>query len=252
MDLHDKVALVTGGATRVGRAISLAFAAGGADVVVNYNSSATEALRTEADIVALGRQALPFRADVSQADQVQAMVDAAVARFGRLDVLVNSASIWLATPWPDASEADWDRLHGVAAKGSFLCARAATPHLKARGDGAIINITDLSALVPFPGYLAHSAAKAALLNLTYALAMELAPAVRVNAVAPGAVLPPPDYTPEQVASAASTNLLRRWGSAENVASAVVFLAQADFITGVLLPVDGGEMLAWRLPQWGGA
>ena len=121
MDLHGKVALVTGGATRVGHAISLAFAAAGADVVVNYNSSATEALRTEADIVALGRQALPFKADVSQADQVQAMVDAAVARFGRLDVLVNSASIWLGTPWPDASEADWDLLNGVAAKGTFLC-----------------------------------------------------------------------------------------------------------------------------------
>jgi pteridine reductase len=252
VDLHGNVALVTGGATRVGRAISLAFAAGGADVVVNYNASATEALGTAADIVALGREALPVKADVSQADQVQAMVDAAVARFGRLDVLVNSASIWRGTPWPDVSEADWDLLHGVAAKGAFLCARAAATHLKAHGDGAIINIVDLSALAPFPGYLAHSAAKAALLNLTHALAMEMAPAVRVNAVAPGAVLPPPDYTPEQIAAAASTNLLRRWGSAENVASAVVFLAQAEFITGILLPVDGGEMLAWRLPQWSGA
>ena len=152
---------------------------------MNYNSSATEALRTEADIAALGRQALPFKADVSQADQVQAMVDAAIARFGRLDVLVNSASIWLGTPWPDASEADWDLLNGVAAKGTFLCARAAAPHLKAHGDGAMINITDLSALVPFPGYIAHSAAKAAVLNLTYTLAAEMAPAVRVNAIAPG-------------------------------------------------------------------
>jgi pteridine reductase len=242
MDLHGKVALVTGGATRVGRAISLALAQAGADVVVNYNSSATEALRTEADIAALGRQALPFKADVSQADQVQAMVDAAVARFGRLDVLVNSASIWLGTPWPDASEADWDLLNGVAAKGTFLCARAAALHLKAHGDGAIINITDLSALVPFPGYLAHSVAKAAVLNLTYALATEMAPEVRVNAIAPGAVLPPPDFTAAQINAAAKMNLLRRWGSAENIASAVVFLAQSEFITGALLPVDGGERL----------
>ncbi len=245
MDLHGKVALITGGATRVGRAMSLAFAGAGADVVVNYNSSATEALRTEADIVALGRAALPIKADVSQAEQVQAMVDAAVARFGRLDVLVNSASIWRGTPWPDASEADWDLLHGVAAKGTFLCARAATPHLKAHGDGAIVNITDLSALAPFPGYAAHSAAKAAVLNLTYALAIELSPEVRVNAIAPGAVLPPPDFTPEMTAAAANMNLLRRWGSAENIAAAAVFLAQSDFITGILLPVDGGEMLAWR-------
>jgi NAD(P)-dependent dehydrogenase (short-subunit alcohol dehydrogenase family) len=250
MDLCGKVALVTGGATRVGRAISLAFAASGADVVVNYNSSATEALRTEADIAALGRTALTFKADVSQAEHVQAMIDAAIARFGRLDVLVNSASIWRGTPWPDASEADWDLLHSVAAKGTFLCSRAAAPHLKAHGDGAIINITDLSALAPFPGYLAHSAAKAAVLNLTYALAIEMAPEVRVNAIAPGAVLPPPGFTPEMTAAAAKMNLLQRWGSAENIAGAAVFLAQADFITGILLPVDGGEMLAWR--KWGSA
>ena len=157
-------------------------------------------------------------------------------------MLVNSASIWRGTPWPEASEADWDVLHGVAAKGTFLCARAAAPHLKAHGDGAIINITDLSALVPFPGYIAHSAAKAAVLNLTYALAAEMAPEVRVNAIAPGAVLPPPDFTPAQINAAAKMNLLRRWGSAENIASAVVFLAQSEFITGVLLPVDGGERL----------
>jgi NAD(P)-dependent dehydrogenase (short-subunit alcohol dehydrogenase family) len=250
MDLNGKVALVTGGATRVGRAMSLAFAGAGADVVVNYNSSATEALRTEADIAALGRAALPFKADVSQVEQVQDMIEAVIARFGRLDVLVNSASIWRGTPWPDASEADWDLLHSVAAKGTFLCARAAAPHLKAHGDGAIINITDLSALAPFPGYLAHSAAKAAVLNLTYALAIEMAPEVRVNAIAPGAVLPPPDFTPEMTAAAAKMNLLERWGSAENIASAAVFLAQADFITGILLPVDGGEMLAWR--KWGSA
>jgi NAD(P)-dependent dehydrogenase (short-subunit alcohol dehydrogenase family) len=245
MDLHGKVALVTGGATRVGRAISLALARGGADIVVNYNSSATEAVQTRADIAALGREALPFKADVAQAEQVRAMVDAAVARFGRLDVLVNSASLWRATPWPQTSEADWDVLHGIAAKGTFLCAQAAAPHLCEHGDGAIINITDLSALAPFPGFAAHSAAKAAVLNLTYSLAIEMAPDVRVNAIAPGAVLPPPDYTPERTQAAASRNLLGRWGSAENVASAVVFLAEADFITGVLLPVDGGEMLAWR-------
>jgi NAD(P)-dependent dehydrogenase (short-subunit alcohol dehydrogenase family) len=245
MNLDGKVALVTGGATRVGRAISLALARCGADVVVNYNSSADEALRTQADIVALGRVALPFKADVSQGGQVQSMVEAAVAQFGRLDVLVNSASIWRRTPWPEVSEADWDLLHGVAAKGPFLCARAAAPHLTVHGEGAIVNIVDLSAFAPFPGYLPHSAAKAALLNMTYALAIEMAPAVRVNAVAPGPVLPPPNFTQEQTAAVAGATLLGRWGTAEDVAQAVVFLAQADYITGVVLPVDGGELLAWR-------
>jgi NAD(P)-dependent dehydrogenase (short-subunit alcohol dehydrogenase family) len=245
VNLDGKVALVTGGATRVGRAISLALARGGADVVVNYNSSVDEALRTQADIVALGRTALPFKADVSHSDQVQAMVEASIAQFGRLDVLVNSASIWRRTPWPETSEADWDLLLGVAAKGPFLCARAAAPHLTAHGDGAIVNIVDLSAFVPFPNYLPHSAAKAALLNMTYALAIEMAPAVRVNAVAPGPVLPPPDFTPEQAAVSARATLLGRWGTAEDVAQAVVFLVEAGYVTGVVLPVDGGELLAWR-------
>jgi NAD(P)-dependent dehydrogenase (short-subunit alcohol dehydrogenase family) len=249
MDLNGKVALVTGGAVRVGRAIALALAEAGADVVINYNSSDAEARRTAADVAELGRQALAVQADVSQAEQVQALVDAAVARFGRLDVLVNSASLWKDTPWPDAGEAEWDLLHGVTAKGAFLCAKAAAPHLSAHGDGAIVNIVDLSALVPFPGFLPHSAAKAALLNLTYALAMEMAPAVRVNAVAPGAVLPPPGYTEEQIAMAKKTTLLQRWGTAEDVARTVVFLAQSPYITGALIPVDGGEMLAWRKSQF---
>jgi NAD(P)-dependent dehydrogenase (short-subunit alcohol dehydrogenase family) len=249
MDLNGKVALVTGGAIRVGRAIALALAQAGANVVINYNSSDTEAQKTVADIVALGCGALAVQADVSKADQVQALIDAAVRHFGRLDILVNSASLWKDTRWPDISEADWDLLHGVAAKGAFLCAKAAAPHLSARGDGAVVNIVDLSALTPFPGFLPHSAAKAALLNLTYALAMEMAPAVRVNAVAPGAVLPPPGYTDEQIAVAKKTTLLQRWGTAEDVARTVVFLVESTYITGALIPVDGGEMLAWRKAQF---
>ncbi len=242
MELNGKVALVTGGAVRVGKAISLALADAGADIVMNYNTSATAAAETVAEIEARGRQALAFQADVAQGDQVQAMVGAAIARFGRLDVLVNSASVWQRTPWEELTEEMWDAKVDVDLKGAFLCAKAASPHLAAHGDGAIINIVDLSALKPFPNFLAHSAAKAGLLNLTYGLAGELAPHVRVNAIAPGPVLPPPDYTEAQIQAVAKRTLLGRWGSAEDVADAVVFLARAPYITGVLLPVDGGERL----------
>lgn len=245
MDLNGKVALVTGGAVRVGKAIALALARAGADVVINYHSSADAAVATAAEIEALGRRALALRADVAQGRQVQALVDEAVARLGRLDVLVNSASLWRKTPWAELDEAAWDQLVDIALKGPFLCAKAAAPHLAAHGDGAIINIVDLSAFVPFPNFMPHSAAKAGLVNLTYALAMELAPAVRVNAVAPGPVLPPADYTEAQIQAAARRTLLGRWGTAEDVAQAVVFLAQAPYITGVVLPVDGGERLARR-------
>jgi pteridine reductase len=242
MDLNGKVALVTGGAVRVGKAISLALADAGADIVMNYNTSASASLEAAAEIEARGRQALAFQADVARSDQVQAMVDAAIARFGRLDVLVNSASVWQRTPWDELTEEMWDAKLDVDLKGAFLCAKAASPYLTAHGDGAIVNIVDLSALKPFPNFLPHSAAKAGLLNLTYGLAQELAPAVRVNAIAPGPVLPPPDYTEAQNAATAKRTLLGRWGRAEDVADAVVFLAKAPYITGVLLPVDGGERL----------
>jgi pteridine reductase len=245
MDLNGKAALVTGGAVRVGKAIALAFAAAGADVVINYHSSADAAIQTVAEIEALGRRALAVKADVSQGSQVQLLIDAAVERMGRLDVLVNSASLWRRTPWAEIDEAAWDQLVDIALKGPFLCARAAAPHLTAHSDGAIVNIVDLSSIIPFRNYLPHSAAKAGLLNLTYSLAMELAPTVRVNAIAPGPVLPPPEYTEQQVQAAARRTLIGRWGTAEDVAQAAVFLTQAPYITGVMLPVDGGERLAGR-------
>ncbi len=242
MDLHGKVALVTGGAVRVGKAIALALADAGADIAFSYNSSAEAAEVTATEIAAKGRRVLSFRADQSQAEQVAALVGTTVAQLGRLDVLVNSASLWRRTAWAELDEAAWDHLLDVNLKGPFLCARAAAPHLAAHGDGAIVNIVDLSVAVPFPNYMPHSAAKAGLWNLTQALAMEMAPAVRVNAIAPGPVLPPPGYTEKQTAATARRTLLGRWGCPEDVAQAVVFLAQAPYITGVMLPVDGGEHL----------
>jgi pteridine reductase len=242
MDLHGKVALVTGGAVRVGKAIALALAEAGADIAFSYNSSADAAAVTTAEIEARGRRVLPFRADQAQAEQVAALVETTIAQLGRLDVLVNSASLWRRTPWAELDKEAWDQLLDINLKGPFLCAKATAPHLAAHGDGAILNIVDLSAGVPFPNLMPHSAAKAGLWNLTQALAMELAPTVRVNAIAPGPVLPPPGYTEKQIAATARRTLLGRWGCAEDVAQAAVFLAQAPYITGVLLPVDGGERL----------
>jgi len=245
MDLHGKVVLVTGGAIRVGKAIALGLAEAGADIVLNYHSSAAEAMETAAEIESKGRRVLPFRADVAQEAQVQALVAAAIANFGRLDVLVNSASVWRRTPWAELDAAAWDQSLDTDLKGAFLCAKTAAPYLAAHADGAIVNIVDLSALVPFPNMLAHSVAKAGLLNMTYALAMELAPAVRVNAVAPGPVLPPPNYDAKLMAAKARSTLLGRWGTPDDVAQAVVFLVRAPYITGAVLPVDGGERLRSR-------
>jgi len=160
-------------------------------------------------------------------------------------VLVNSASVWRRTPWADLDEVAWDQAFATDLKGAFLCAKTAAPYLAVHADGVVVNLVDLSALVPFPNMLAHSAAKAGLLNMTYALAMELAPSVRVNAVAPGPVLAPPDYDAKLLEATAQRTLLGRWGTPNDVAEAVVFLVRAPFITGVVLPVDGGERLRGR-------
>ncbi len=245
MDLHGKVALVTGGAVRVGKAIALALAEAGADIAFSYNTSAEAAVTTAKEIEARGRRAFYTRADMGLVADARALVEATVEHFGRLDVLINNASLWQKTPFAELDEVSWDRVYNIMVKGSAFCAHAAASHLAAHGDGAIVNIIDLSAFVPFPNFMAHSAGKAALLNLTYALALELAPAVRVNAVAPGPVLPPPDYTDKQIAAVARRTLLGRWGSAEDVAEAVRFLVQASYITGAVVHVDGGEHLAWR-------
>ncbi len=245
MDLHGKVALITGGAIRVGKTIALALAAAGADVAFSYHSSAAAAAATVGEIEALGRRAFYRQADVGKPAQATALVEAAVAHFGRLDVLVNSASLWRKTPLAELDEAAWDEVLAILLKGAAFCAKAAAPHLAAHGDGAIINIVDTAAFVPFPGFLAHSVGKAGLLNLTYALAMELAPAVRANAIAPGPVLPPPGSSDKQNTAIAQRTLLGRWGRPEDVAQAVLYLAQADYVTGAVIPVDGGEHLAWR-------
>ena len=242
MKLEGKTALVTGGAHRVGKAIALELAKGGSNVVINYYSSDTAAQETVREAEALGVGGLAVQADVGDLKQVRALVAAAADRFGAVDILVNSASIWQKTPLPMGDFSGWHRVLGVLLDGSMYLADAVAPLMQERGEGAIVNIVDLAAWKPFSGFVAHSVGKAGLLSLTRSLALELAPTVSVNAVAPGPVLPPPDYTEEQNARIAKKTLKGRWGAAHDVASAVRFLVEADYITGEVLVVDGGERL----------
>ncbi len=243
MKIENKTALITGGAHRVGRAITLTLARAGANVVVNYFSSDAAARETVREAEALGVGALAVQADVGDLAQARALVAAATDRFGAVNILVNSASIWLRTPLPMGDFSDWHRVLGVLLDGSIYLADAVAPMMQEHGEGAMVNIVDLSAWKPFAGYIAHSVGKAGLLALTRQLALELAPEVSVNAVAPGPVLPPPDYGPEQVARVAKRTLKGRWGTAQDVADAVRFLIEADYITGEVLVVDGGERMA---------
>ena len=245
MEPKDKTALVTGGAHRVGKAITLALARAGANVVINYHTSADAAEVTAAEARALGVDALPVQASVSDPQQVEAMVTAAENRFGAVDILVNSASRFEKTPIPTDDFAAWHRVIDTLIHGPFYCANAVAPLMLERGEGAIVNILDLSAWEPWPNFTAHSVGKTGLLALTRQLALELAPTVRVNAVAPGPVLPPPDYDEARIARTAQRTLLNRWGTPEDIVQAVLFLVAADYITGEVIVVDGGERLGHR-------
>jgi NAD(P)-dependent dehydrogenase (short-subunit alcohol dehydrogenase family) len=242
MRVEGKTALITGGAHRVGKAITLALAKAGANVVVNYYSSGQAAEKTVAEVRSLGVEALAIQADVADLEQVQALVTGARDRFGSVDILVNSASLWKKTPFPMEELSDWHRVTGILIHGSMYCANSVAPMMLEQGEGAIVNIVDLSAWQPWPDYAAHCVGKAALLALTRQLALELAPAVQVNAVAPGPILPPPSYSEGQRARVASRTLKDRWGTPQDVTEAVLYLIQAEYITGEVIMVDGGEHL----------
>lgn len=246
MKLEGKTALVTGGAHRVGRAITLALAQAGANLVINYHASDQAAQGTAEDVRAFGVKALAVQADVSDLAQVQAMVAAAQQQFGMVDVLINAASRWEKTPFPTQDVSGWQRVTRILLDGSFYCANLLAPAMIERGEGTIVNIVDLAAFTPWASFTAHVVGKAGLLALTRQLALELAPTVRVNAVAPGPVLPPPGSMPNQIKAIAGRTLLERWGTADDVTQAVLFLIAADYITGEVIVVDGGERWGrWR-------
>ena len=235
-----KCALVTGGATRVGRAISLGIAEAGYDLVLAYHSSEDEAREVEALVQETGREVRLIRGDVSRADDVRKMVAAAADHFGRLDLVVNNASLFLSAPFLAIEEEEWDRVMDVNVKGPFLLVQAAAKLLEA-SEGAVVNLVDLSAMEVWKDFAHHSASKAALLNLTRSMAAALAPRVRVNAIAPGAVLLPLNYTEGQKESARTKAVLRRIGTPEDVVRTVLFLADSPFITGEVIRVDGGRL-----------
>jgi len=240
MDLHGSIALVTGGAHRVGKVIALGLGQAGANVAIHYHrSAASEA--TLAELRALGVEAIAIQGDLTVVSEVERVVDEAAARWGRLDLLVNSAGIWDATPIGSVTEARWEELLSINLRSAFFASQRAAPALRA-ARGAIVNIADVGALRPWRNHTPYLVSKGGLLTMTEALAKDLAPEVRVNAIAPGPVLLPDDWTAEQTERAARSVLLRRLGRAEDVAQATVYLASAEYVTGVILPVDGGQRL----------
>jgi len=242
--LADQVAVVTGAARRLGRAIALALGRAGASVVVNYRRSRTDALRTAREIEALGVEALVLRADISRPAQVRAMFGAVERRFHRLDILVNNAGVFFPGNWDCLTEEDWDRVLGVNLKGTFFCAQAAAKIMQRHKRGCIINISSLGGLEAWPSYAHYCASKAAVIMLTRCLARALAPHIRVNSVAPGAILIPGEEQRRVPENVIRTTPLQIAGRPEDVAEMVLYLAtRGEFITGQVLAVDGGKSIA---------
>jgi NAD(P)-dependent dehydrogenase (short-subunit alcohol dehydrogenase family) len=243
MKLQGRVALVTGAAHRVGKAIALALAKEGADIVVHYGSSVNGAHETAQEIEALGRRAFLHQADMSSWNAAEALGRAALDHFGRVDALVNSASSFNDSGLLDANEADFDAAIDVNVKGPYALSRVIGQAMLGYDSVSnIVNIVDEGAFYPWRRYVTHSLSKSALLALTRAQALNLGPKVRVNAVCPGPVLKPPDYSEARWQALRKSNPLGEIGTAEQVAETVVFLVTGpQFINGDCIMLDGGRM-----------
>ena len=240
MDMQGKVALVTGGARRIGRAITLMLAQAGAHVAVNYHSSADAAAHTVDDARACGVDAAAYQCDIRDAAAVTAMAAAVTARFGPPDILVNSAGLFQVTRLPTEDVTAWTRVVDTSIHGTFFVTNAFAPGMLAKGAGVIVNVLDTSIDAPWRHFSAHAAGKAGMEALTRQFALEFAPAVRVNAVVLGMVLPPAGHTQAKLDRAAARTLLGRIGTPADATQAVRYLIEADYVTGECLRVDGGE------------
>jgi NAD(P)-dependent dehydrogenase (short-subunit alcohol dehydrogenase family) len=243
VDLTDKVALITGG-RRIGAVVAAGLAAAGVDVALSYARSRDEAEEAAGRVRAATRRGAAFQADLSQPDAGDALVRAVVDTFGRLDILINMASVYVHRPFDELRAADWDAAINVDLRAAFLCAHAAAPHMRRQGGGRIVNFSDWIARSGRPrynGYLPYYVAKAGVIALTEALALELAADnILVNAIAPGPILAPPGTSDEESRAVEEATPLGRWGGEHEIVKGVLALLDSDFITGETIRIDGGR------------
>ncbi len=241
MTLHEKVALVTGSAKRIGRAVANALADRGVHQAVHYRTSKTEADEAVELFRVLGVEAESFQADLSQVNEVEALASEVLKRFGRLDILVNNASVFFPSPLGEVTDHQWDTLINTNLKGPFFLAQKVGLAMKAAVGGTIINIGDWAAERPYAGYLPYCISKAGVVAMTKGLAKALAPEVRVNCINPGPVMLPEDLSEAEKEEVMRKIPLQRTGSPADIANAVVFLCEGtDFMTGAVITVDGGR------------
>jgi len=243
VNLTDKAALITGG-KRIGLVVARELAARGVDVAFSYARSKVEADEAAAIVQASGRRSAVFQADLSQPAACASLVESAAGALGRLDILINMASVYVQRPFDSLTAADWNAALDVDLRAAFLCAHAAAPHMRRQGGGRIVNFSDWVAKSGRPrysGFLPYYVAKAGAIALTEALALELAPDnILVNAIAPGPILAPPGTSDEESRAIEQATPLGRWGGEIEIAKGVLALLESDFITGETIRIDGGR------------
>jgi len=243
MEIHGKVALITGG-KRIGAVVASELAERGADVALTYRESKQEAEQTAEAVRALGRRSTVIETDLRDAAQCERAISDTVAALGRLDVLVNMASLYRPKPFDDLTAEDWDLQLAIDLRSAFLCALAAVPHMRKTGSGRIINFTDWVARSGRPryaGFLPYYVAKGGVIALTEALALELAhDQILVNAIAPGPIVPPAGTSDEEFRKVEQATPLGRWGGEIEIAKTVLALINSDYVTGETIRVDGGR------------
>jgi NAD(P)-dependent dehydrogenase (short-subunit alcohol dehydrogenase family) len=239
-----RAALVTGGAKRLGRAITLGLAEAGFDLAIHYGGSAAEAEETAAAIRRLGRRAVTLRADLGREAEVTALLPAAMAALGPIGVLVNNASAFERDEWHDATRESWDRHLEPNLRAPFVLAQAFARALPAAAEGLVLNMLDQRVWSLTPHFISYSLSKAGLWALTQQLALALAPRIRVNAIGPGPALPSPRQTPAQFARQCASVPLRRGSGPEEVARAALAILALPPLNGQMIALDGGQHLQW--------
>lgn len=243
MDLAGKVALITGG-RRIGATVAVRLAARGVDVSMSYSRSHDVAAAAAAGVRETGQRALVTKADVSNTDAATRLVNTTAEQLGRLDIVINMASVYRRAHFADLTDDVWNEPLAVDLGGAYRCSQAAVPHMRAMGGGHIVNFSDWAAASGRPryrGYVPYYVAKRAVIGLTEALALELAPDhILVNAIAPGPIVPPTDLDTGSIKEVERATPLGRWGGADEIAAAIIGLLETDFVTGETIRVDGGR------------
>jgi pteridine reductase len=243
MKIKNKIVLISGGAIRVGRAITIELVKNGAFVFCHYNSSHAEAQSLQKEVEPLEGHLHLMQADLSKLKNGVDLIDEVIRVKGRIDILINNAAIFFKTPLASITEEEWDKLFSINLKSPFFIAQKVGLIMKKQGAGKIINIGDTSGLNPWPGYLPYSLTKGGIISMTKGLAKALSPEVHVNCINPGPVLVPEDYNENDIKKATDKTLFKRIGSANDIVQTIKYLIEGtDYITGSIINVDGGRNL----------